>query len=228
MDKTKQAVFAIMNRQVINGKFAEFLAKVKDKLLEKGIDTNEFRWFAVALFPPGDAIPPSPTNITRIFEAITHHGLWDSVHYSPLVHIVRKFGANDPEMKVMIQNYKKDLRAYTVVAELDMEFDNYTDQSRMDRVRYPAEWGLDIRERALQHLADVWKMFSVHYLLPDSPPTALMDCLLKQLGCELQGVAEEGREVCSMSMSSTINSSPVWSKVVLLGDFVITHARLNN
>jgi len=227
---SKAAAFAFENRQAINGKFAQLLANVCNRMLEIGVDVMKFRRFVVALFPPGDCIPQTPANFTEVFDAITYHGLWDSLHYSPLVQIVRHFCAGDPEMKAWIQNYKKDLRAYVVVQKLDIEFDNYTDQSQMDRVRYryPAEEGLEICEHALQHLADVWEMFSDRYVLPDSPPTVLIDRLLEHLGCEVQGVAEEGREVCSMSMSSPINSSPFWSKVVLLGDFVIAHARLNN
>ena len=71
--------------------------------------------------------------MTEVFEAITHHGLWDSLHYSPLVRIVRKFGAGDPEMKAWIQKYKKDLKAYTIVVSIEdcieSDLDTCTNQS---------------------------------------------------------------------------------------------------
>ena len=39
----------------------------------------------------------------------------------------------------------------------------------------PVEWKTDFVDNSLQHLLDVWEMFSVQYLVPDSPPTALLD-----------------------------------------------------
>ena len=188
---SKAAAFAFENRQAINEKFAVFLTNVCDKMLKNGVDIEKFWLFIVALFPPGDCIPPLPTNVTKIFEAITHHGLWDSLHYSPLVQIVQKFGADDPEMKAWIQDYKKYLKAYTIVASIDdyieSNLDTCTDQSRVDRAKYdpryncPVEWKTDFVDHSLQYLADVWEMFSDRYLLPDSPPTALLDRVRK--GC---------------------------------------------
>ena len=188
---SKAAVFAIENRQAINEKFAGFLTKVCDKMLKNGVNIKKFRLFVLALFPPGDCIPPLPTNLTEVFEAITHHGLWDSLHYSPLVRIVRKFGAGDPEMEAWIENYKKDLKAYTIVASIEdyieSSLDTCTDRSQVDIMKYdpryncPVEWKTNFIDHSLQYLTDVWEMFSDRYLLPDSPPTALLDRVRK--GC---------------------------------------------
>ena len=160
-------------------KIAVFQMNVCNKMLKNGVNTREFRFFVAALFPPGDCIPQSPTDLTEIFEAITHHRLWDSLHYSPLVRIVRKFGASDPEMKAWIRNYKKDLKAYTIVASIedciDSSLDTCTDQLRVDCAKYdpryncPVEWKTNFVNHSLQDLADVWEMFSDRYLLPDSP-----------------------------------------------------------
>ena len=49
-------------------------------------------------FPPGDFIPPAPASLIEIFEANTHHGLWNYFHYSPLVQIAKKYGAGDSEL----------------------------------------------------------------------------------------------------------------------------------
>jgi len=172
-------VFAYENRQAINEKFAEFLTNVHDKLLENGVNIEKFQPYVAALFPPGDCIPKLPTNLTKVFEAITHHGLWDCFHYSPLVQIVRKFGANDPQMEAWIQKYMKDLKAYTIVA------DCVESNSAKNDPRYncPVEWKTNFVDHSLQHLTNVWKMFSVQYLGPDSPPTALLDRVRK--GCML-------------------------------------------
>ena len=174
-------------------KFAQLLSNVCNRMLKNGVDSDEFRPFVAALFPPGDCIPSSPNNLTEVFDAITHHGLWDCFHYSPLVQIVRKFGAGDPEMEAWIQDYKKDLKAYTIVASIEdfieSDLDTCTDESRVDSAKYdprynmPVEWKTDFVHHSLQHLCEVWEMFSDRYLLPDSPPTALLDRVRK--GCLL-------------------------------------------
>ena len=158
---------------------------VRDKMLKNGVDIETFRLFVVALFPPGDCIPPLPTDLTKIFEAITHHGLWDSLHYSPLVRIVRKFGAGDRQMKAWIKKHKKDVKAYAIVASIkdciESNLATCTDQSQVDKAKHdpryncPVEWKTHFLDHSLQHLTDVWEMFSNHYLVPDSPPTALLD-----------------------------------------------------
>ena len=189
--QSQAAAFAFENRQAINEKFAELLTNVCTRMIENGINVKEFRLFAVAFFHPGDCIPQSPTNLAEVFDAITRHGLWDYFHYSPLVRIVRKFSAGDDKMKAWIENYKKDLKAYTIVASIqdyiDSDLDTCTDQSQVDSAKYdpryncPVKWKTDFEDHSIQYLNNVWEMFSGHYLGPDSPPTALMDRVRK--GC---------------------------------------------
>jgi len=162
-------------------------------MIRNGVNIKEFLLFVSTLFPPGDCIPQSPTNLTEIFDATTRHGLWDSLHYSPLVQIVQKFCAGDPEMKAWIQKYKKDLKAYTTLASIEdyinSDLDTCTDQPQVDSAKYdsrynrPVEWKTEFTEHSLQHLMDVWEMFSAQYLVPDSPPTALLDRVRR--GCLL-------------------------------------------
>ena len=162
-------------------------------MLKNKVDIENFLLFVTALFPPGDFIPPLPTNLTKVFDAITHHGLWDCLNYSPLVRIVRMFGAGDAEMKSWIQDYKKDVKAYAIVASIedyiDSTLDTCTDQSRVDSARYDpryncqVEWKTDFVDHSLQHLTDVWEMFSDQFLVPDSPPTVLLDRVRR--GCVL-------------------------------------------
>ena len=182
---SKAAVSAFENRQAINKKFADCLAKVCNKMLKNRVDIEEFQPFVATQFPPGDCIPQAPTNLAEIFEAITHHGLWDSLHFSPLVRIVQKFGARDPEMMSWIRKYKKDVKAYTTLTRLEdcieSNLDTCSDQSQVNSAKYdlcyncPVEWKINFADHSLQHLTSVWKMFSVQYLGPDSPPTALLD-----------------------------------------------------
>ena len=161
-----------------------------DKLFHIGIDIRQFQLFVVNQFSPGDCIPPLPTSLTEIFEAITRHGLWDYFHYSPLVQIAGTFGANDPEMEGWVQTYKQDLKAYSLVTTvedyIEADLDN-ADTPPAKRAKYdpryytPVEWKTKFIDHTLQYLAEVWELFSNHYLVPDSPPTALVDRIRR--GC---------------------------------------------
>ena len=154
-------------------------------MLKNGVDIEKFRLFVATLFPPGDCIPQLPTSLTAVFEAITHHGLWDSLHYSPLVRIGRNFGAGDSEMEAWIQNYKKDLKSYTLLTTVEDCIESElvasaepppAKRAKCDpRCCCPVEWKTDFVDHTLHYLTDVWEMFSDRYLLPDSPPTALLD-----------------------------------------------------
>ena len=187
---SKVADFNHENQQAIKAKFADFQRKVCRKLSEIGVDTEEFRLFVATQFPPGDCIPQSPTSLTEDFGAITHHGLWDYFHYSPLVHIAKQFGAGDPEMEGWVQTYKQDVKAYTIVAcvkdyiETDL---NHADSLPTERAKYdpcyhtPVEWKTEFIDPTLNHLNMVWELFSSRYLVPKSPPTALLDRV--HIGC---------------------------------------------
>ena len=187
---SKAAIFARENRQAIAARFTDFQTKVCDKLSKNGVSIEQFRLFVKNQFPPGDCVPPHPASLTDIFEAITHHGLWDYFHYSPLVRIAEKFGADDSEMKDWVQTYKNDLKAYQLVTTVEDYIEFYVDNvdaPPAKKAKYdpcyctPVEWKTKFIDHSLQYLADVWDKFSTHYLMPDSPPTALLDSVRR--GC---------------------------------------------
>ena len=189
-EPSKAADFARENRQAIKSKFAAFQTDVCSKLLKNGVDVEEFRMFVRNQFPPGDCIPPPPAPMREIFNAITHHGLWDYFHYSPLVRIAEKFGAGDPEIAGWVQTYIKNFRAYTLVTTLEdyIEADlEGSDPPPAKRAKYDpryyhqVEWKTSFHDHTLQHLTEVWKFFSSIHLMPDHPPTALLDRVFK--GC---------------------------------------------
>lgn len=189
-ESSKAVVFARENRQAIMDKFAAFQANVCIKLFRNGVNTEEFRLFVANQFPPGDVIPRSPTNVMKIFEAITDNGLWDYFHYSPLVRIAERYGENDPEIEGWVQSYMKDIKAFSAVAKLEdyIEADlDVTDPPPAKKAKYDSryycavEWKAEFIDHSLQYLTEVWKLFSSHYLVPDSPPTALLDRVCK--GC---------------------------------------------
>lgn len=175
---------------MIVAKFADLQTKVCDKLFKNGVNIKHFHLFVTNQFPPGDCIPQPPASLMEIFKAITYHGLWDYLHYSPLVYIVKRFGAGDLEMESWIQTYLNDLKAYSLVTKLedyieaDLECINLRPGkcAKYDPHYYcPVEWKAIFIDHSLQYLTDVWKAFSGRYLLPDSPPTALLDRVHK--GC---------------------------------------------
>ena len=184
-------MFACENLEAIKGKFADFQTNVCEKFEQIGVNIKKFRQYVAIQFSPGDCIPSSPTSLMEIFEAITHHGLWDYFHYSPLVKIIQKFGAGDPEMKAWIKEYKRDLKSYKLVATLedyiDSEIEDHRESLSAKKAKYdpsyltPMEWKTEFVDHSLQYLTDVWEMFSSHYLLPECPPTALLDHVRK--GC---------------------------------------------
>lgn len=146
-----------------------------DRLFEKGVNIEQFRQFVTNQFCPRVCIPPPPASLKEIFEVITHHGLWDYFHYSPLVQIVRRFGDGDSEMKAWIQEYMKDLKSYNLIATIE----DCSEAKYDPRYYHPVEWKIAFTDHSLQHLAEVWTMFSDHYLMPDSPQTALRECVHK-------------------------------------------------
>ena len=189
-ESSKAAVFAHENRQAIMDRFADFQTNVCSKLLKNGVDTEEFRLYVIHRFPPGECIPPPPANLMEVFKAITHHGLWDYYNYSPLVRIAKRFGAGDAEIERWVNTYKKDVKAYSIVAKLDdyIESDlDVTAPPAANRAKYdpryftPVEWKTEFIDHSLQYLTEVWELFSSHYLMPDSPPTALLDSVRE--GC---------------------------------------------
>lgn len=186
-EPSKAADFARENREAIKAKFADFQTNVCSKLFKKGVNTEEFRLFVINQFPPGDCIPPSPASLTEIFEAITHHGLWDCLHYSPLVQIAKRFGDRDHEMEGWVQTYKKDVKAYSIITTVEDYIETDLDVTNSPPAKYdphyycPVEWKTSFINHTLQHLTEVWEMFSSRYLMPDSPPTALLDRVCK--GC---------------------------------------------
>lgn len=187
---SKAAVFVHENKNQINTKFAELLMNVWKKMVKNEVDVNKFLFFVKVRFPRSDGIPQSPTDLNEIFQAITRYGLWDSFNYSLLVTIVQIFGAGDPDMKVYIQNYRRDLQAYSIVAgivdDIESDLETCTDRSRVDSAKCdphyncPVEGKMDLVKHSLQYFTDVWEMFCTHYPgLPDSPPAALCDRVRK-------------------------------------------------
>ena len=172
-----------------------------ERLVKNKANIELVRLFVKNQFPPGDCIPPPPAGLIEIFRAITHHGLWDYLHYSPLVKIVQRFGAQDLELESYVETYKKDIKSFRLVTKVEDVIDadvdfadippakkakNTTDvdeahfppeERAKNNLHYycPVEWKTEFIDHSLQYLAEVWEVFSCRYLQPKSPPTALLN-----------------------------------------------------
>ena len=241
-ESSNSACFKHENQAAIKAKFADFQTKVCEKLIKNGVNTELVRLFVENQFPPGDCIPPPPADLIEIFRAITHHGLWSYWHYSPLEKIVRRFGDNDSEMESWVETYKKDLKSFCLVTNVediiadldfaalppqmkakyryvtevneanpdvtkvedlidaDLDFATLPPQKKVkvneadpdvalpeerakNDLHYfcPMEWKTKFMDHSLQYLSEVWEAFSYRYLVPKSPPTALLNCIRE--GC---------------------------------------------
>ena len=93
----------------------------------------------------------------------------------------------------MIEQYEKDLKSYRAIASIEdyieLELDACTDPPPAKRAKYdrryycPMEWKTDFVDHSLKHLNDVWKVFSTQYLVPDCPPTGLLERICKGCVC---------------------------------------------
>ena len=129
-----------------------------DKLVKNGVEVELFQLFVENQFPPGDCIPPPPASLTEIFRAITHHGLWNYLHYSPLVKIIEKFGAKDPQMESWVETYERDLRSFCLATKVEETDLGVADFSLEERAKYdlhyycPVEWKTEFIDHSLQYL----------------------------------------------------------------------------
>ena len=173
----------------INDKFTTFWKIVFSKMIQTGVDIEEFRFFVVNSLPLGYVIPPHPAPLAEIFTAITCHRLWDYFHYSPLVLVVREYFDGDPEMEALVQEYKRELRSRNLKTKIvDYIEPKLGDPTAKCDIRYycSLEWEItpSFADNTLQYLSYVWGMFSACYLNPDPPSTS-----------SLESVCEDGSSI---------------------------------
>ena len=175
----------------IKESFAKLLKDVAGKLKTKELDLEMFHFFMVALFPPGTCIPSS--NIIKIFEAITRHGLWSYWHYTPVEKIVAEYAPNDDEMKGWLDKYKKELSGYKATTKIADAIELYSiDEFEVDPSRrltvandpdYLRQLSFKLKtlvtEKSLVYVDELWVSLAEYFLLPLL--SALLDKI--QSGC---------------------------------------------
>lgn len=162
----------------IQQSFAKLLKDVAENLKGKELDLEVFRFFVVALFPPGRCIPQS-SKVVEIFEAVTTNGLWSYWHYTPVEKIVAEYAPNDDEMKCLLDKYKKELsgyRAMTKIADVieRHKIDEFADPSRRLTVAYDPAYlqrltvklKTRVTEKSLEYVDELWVSLAEYFLLP--------------------------------------------------------------
>ena len=179
------------NKQAIDVKFATLLMKTCRKLGGRQINMEDLHVF---LTPFGKCIPKS-SSIHEIFEAITHHKLWDYWNYYLLEGIVQAFAADDQEITSWIETYRQDLQSYKVMTKLidhiaTADFvptvgESLSDEERPARYdkQYYQELSLKLEtnftDHSLKYIDELWAKFANLYGIP--PRVVLLDRIHK--GC---------------------------------------------
>ena len=175
----------------IKDSFATLLKDVAVKLKTKELDLEAFRFFIVALFPPGKCIPQS-TNIITIFEAVTQNELWSYWHYTPVEKIVMEYAPHDDEMKGWLDNYKKELSGYKATTKIADVIELYSIDEEANpgkplSLKYDGEYlhqltmklKTPVSEKTLLYVDDLWLSLAEYFLLPSL--SVLLDSIKK--GC---------------------------------------------
>ena len=162
----------------IQQSFAKLLKAVAENLKSKELDLEVFRFFVVALFPPGRCIPQS-SKVVEIFEAVTTNGLWSYWHYTPVEKIVAEYAPNDDEMKGLLDKYKKELSGYKVMTKIAdvielYKIDEFADPSRRLTVAYDPAYlqrlslklKTRVTDKSLEYVDELWISLAEYFLLP--------------------------------------------------------------
>ena len=182
-ESSTAAFFKRENQATIKAKFADFQTKVCERLVKNGVNIELVRLFVENQFPPGDCIPPPPAGLIEIFRAITHHGLWDYFHYSPLVKIVQKFGAQDLELESCVETYKKDIKSFRLVTKVEDVIDadlDFADLPPAKEAKYATDG--DEADLDVAHFPPEEKAKNdLHYYCPVEWKTEFIDHSLQYL-----------------------------------------------
>lgn len=162
----------------IQQSFAKLLKAVAENLKSKELDLEVFRFFVVALFPPGRCIPQS-SKVVEIFEAVTANELWSYWHYTPVEKIVAEYAPNDDEMKSLLDKYKKELSGYKAMTKIAdviklYKIDEFADPSRRLTVahdpaylqRLSLKLKTRVTDKSLEYVDELWVSLAEYFLLP--------------------------------------------------------------
>ena len=187
MDKARKRMFD-SNEEDIKSRFATLLISVRSALEANHYPTNDVRSILVGMFAESDDYIPRTNRLEEIFDAATHHRLWDYLHHSPVESLLRRCL---PDHISLIREYKEHLSGYCTTTKL-IDYIKYTNmdpqqgQNRLPLGSYTREQcqkitvtlGLtrNITELSLQYVQDLWEQFAEEFDIPFL--TAVIDSVL--------------------------------------------------
>ena len=173
----------------IRSRFATLLISVREALKANHYPTGDVRSILVGMFVGSDDYIPR-TNLEEIFDAATHHRLWDYLHHSPVENLLRRCL---PDHISLIREYKEHLSGYCTTTKLInyIKYTNIGPQSQQGHSKLPLSTytreqclkitvtlGLtrNITELSLQYVQDLWERFAEEFNIPFL--TAVIDSIL--------------------------------------------------
>ena len=159
--------------------------KIQKRLNTKEFQHKNFRVYITTLFPPQECIPKT-TDVSRIFTAITHNGLWDYLNYLPLERVAYMCGGNDPDLKAKLEAYAHELygfKARTTVQDcissspVTITGDRFSPTLLRYDKHFRSELAVKFQvpnpPQSLSDTDGAWKSLSRNFRLP--PSSAILD-----------------------------------------------------
>ena len=163
------------------------LLKVRSKLREKTVDTEDLKYLTEVVFQV--EYIPKTSNINEIFEVIHRHKLLDYWNYYPLESIVEVFIPDDSEITLLMKTYRQDLESYKITTKIiehigavNAEWKELEQPARYDQQYYRTlslKLNTRVTNHSLKYIDDLWNKFANLFNLPSR--LALLDHIQK--GC---------------------------------------------
>ena len=105
------------NLNKIKGQFSSLLLEVQSVLKSCQVNVDNVRNFLVHYFARSDWIH-NPSNLDELFTALSIAKLWSYNQYDPLEEIVKKFLADDDDVKKFVSDYKNQLTGFYTTTKI--------------------------------------------------------------------------------------------------------------
>ena len=157
---------------------------LQDKLDSKEMTSSQFRLFLGNLYSCGGKMNgdqflrkllKSSASVSEMIEALTVEGEWDFMNYYVLESIIEEYGDN--RTKEMMEQYERDLNAYTFVTIIKDHLDAVSLEHPTHKVLpIPPEElfsllkvkvkGVNITDHSLKYVSDLWESLRNQFSLP--------------------------------------------------------------
>ena len=179
------------NLEDIRSRFSALLIDVRLALESNHIATSNVRTILVGMFPKCDKYIPK-TNLEEIFDAATHHELWNYEHHSPVEKLVCRLLPDADHIISLIRKYKQHLSGFYAATKLidyiqyksidhqqgcnELTLKSYTEEQRRKLMVTLDIEPRNITELSLKYVQDLWEQFTEEFKIPSL--TAVLDSIL--------------------------------------------------